>query len=79
MYYDTGDAAAAEKECREALRLDPGLTSAYLTLGNLCLDQERAREALHFFQEFLLREKSAGAEEIRQEVAAVVEGLKAEL
>jgi hypothetical protein len=37
------------------------------------------QEALHYFQEFLMRERSAGAKEIREEVAAVVEGLKAEL
>lgn len=79
LHYDLGDPRAAETECREALRLDPGLAFAYLTLGNLCLDEEKPREALHNFQQFLLHERSPGSKEIREEVAAVVEGLKAEL
>jgi tetratricopeptide (TPR) repeat protein len=79
MYYDTGDLESAAKSCREALRLDPGFAFAYLTLGNICLDQEKPREALQAFQEFLMRERSPAAKEVRDEVAAVVEGLKAEL
>ena len=79
MYYDAGDLPAAERECRAALRCDPGHAFACLTLGNIFLDQEQPREALHFFQEFLLREQSPAAKEIRDEVSAVVEGLKSEL
>jgi tetratricopeptide (TPR) repeat protein len=79
MYYDTDDLSGAETECREALRLDPGFAYAYLTLGNIYLDQEEPHKALHSFQEFLLRERSDASREIRTEVAALIEGLEAEL
>ncbi len=79
MYYDTGELEAAEREVREALRIDPDLTYAYLTLGNLLIDSERMREAMECFEQFLLRERSPGAEEIREEVALLVEGIKAQL
>ena len=79
IYYDAGDLAAAEQACRKALACDPGFSFAYMTLGNICLDQEKPRQALDWFQKFLLHERSAGAADIREEVAAVVAGLKEEL
>jgi tetratricopeptide (TPR) repeat protein len=79
LHYDLGNLKKAEQECRKAVELDPGFSYAYLTLGNICLDQDHNREALHWFQEFLMRERDPGATEIRDEVAAVVEGLKAEM
>jgi tetratricopeptide (TPR) repeat protein len=79
MYYDTGKLQDAERECRQALRLDPDFTFAYLTLGNVCLAQEKTREALQAFERFLRSEQSAAAEDVRNEVAAVVAGLKDEL
>ncbi len=79
MYYDTGDLGAAEAECRQALRLDPGLTYAYLTLGNACLDQENLRQAVTAFEEFLSRERSPAASEVREEVKLLLEGLREQL
>jgi len=75
MHYDDADLKLAEEECRTALRLDPGLSSAYLTLGNLYLDQERLREAVTAYEEFLSRESSPAAHEIVTEVRLLLEGL----
>ena len=69
----------AETCCQEAIKRDPGFSYAYLTLGNLYLDRDDIGEALQAFQEFLTLENSPAAEDIRFEVAAVVDGLKAEL
>jgi tetratricopeptide (TPR) repeat protein len=70
---------AAQKECREAIRLDPELAEAYLTLGNICLDLDEAGDALRNYEKFLACEHSPAAREIREEVAALIEGLKEEL
>lgn len=78
LYYDLEDLVKAESECRRAIELDPALSFAWLTLGNICLDQEKPAEALHSFQEFLRHEQSPAAADIRNEVAAVIDGLKAE-
>lgn len=79
LYYDLQDLTQAERECRRAIDLDPALSFAWLTLGNICLDQEKSQEALQAFQEFLRHEQSPAAADIRNEVAAVIDGLKAEL
>ncbi len=79
MYYDSDDLEQAEIACQNALDCDRSFSYAYLTLGNLYLDKDQADKALHNFQEFLLHENSPAAEDIRAEVAAVVDGLKAEL
>ena len=54
FYYDTGNLEQAEVHCRKALELDRDLTFAWLTLGNLCLDQERDKDALESFKKFLV-------------------------
>lgn len=79
LYYDLERLEEAAAECRAALALDPELSFAYLTLGNICLDQEQTREALELFQEFLRHERSPAAHDIRNEVAAVIAGLKEEM
>jgi len=50
-----------------------------LTLGNLCLDQEQVQEAVQCFQKFLSLEKGPAAKEIRDEVTALIDGLREEL
>ena len=77
--YDSGDLEGAEARCREALRRDPRFGFAYLTLGNICLDQEMVQEAVQCFQKFLVLEQGPASKEIRDEVAALVEGLREEL
>jgi tetratricopeptide (TPR) repeat protein len=77
-HYDKDDLKAAEKFCRRAITLDPDFSFAYLTLGNICLDQEQIQESVHCFNEFLKREKSPASKDICDEVAALIEGLKSE-
>ncbi len=79
MHYDNDDLEQAEAACLQALNCDPGFAYACLTLGNIYLDQDRSEKALQYFQEFLMYENSPAAEDIRAEVAAVVDTLKAEL
>jgi uncharacterized protein HemY len=52
---------------------------AYLTLGSICMDQERLQDAVRYFEQYLRYEKSPQAAEMIAEVQAVIEGLKAEL
>ncbi len=61
------------------MRLDPNFTMSYLTLGNICIDQERLAEAIQYFELYLKKEKSPQAAEMIAEVKAVVEGLKEEM
>lgn len=75
-YYDSGDLAHAEKHCQQAVGFDPGLTFACLTLGNICMDLDRNEDAINWFQQFLMLEIDPAAKSIRDEVAAVIEGLK---
>lgn len=77
--YDNGDLKAAEARCREALRRDPRFGFAWLTLGNICLDQELVQEAVQCFQKFLALEQGPSSKEIRDEVAALVDGLREEI
>ncbi len=76
LYYDAKDLVLAEKYCLQGLELDAGLAPGYLTLGYIRLDQDRTQEALDNFQQFLRLEKSTAAKNIRDEVAAVIDGLK---
>jgi hypothetical protein len=52
---------------------------AYLTLGGICMDQERTRDAVAYFEQYLKYEKSPQASDMIAEVKAVIEGLKEEL
>jgi hypothetical protein len=52
---------------------------AYLTLGGICMDQDRTQEAIAFFEQYLKHETSPQASEMVAEVKAVIEGLKEEL
>ena len=79
MYYDLGEFADAERECLEAIRLDPSFTLSYLTLGSLYMDQEHIGEAIKSLETYLKMEKSPQASDTVAEVRAVLEGLKAEL
>ncbi|NIP49266.1 MAG: tetratricopeptide repeat protein, partial [Gammaproteobacteria bacterium] len=78
FHYDNGNLKEAEQLCRKAVSLDPDFSFAYLTLGNICLDQELVQDAVHCFKEFLQREKSPASKEICDEVKALVDGLKSE-
>jgi len=79
LFYDLGEHDDAERECLEAIRLDPGFTLAYLTLGSLHMDREHLSEAMKYLQLYLKYEKSPQAQEMIDEVKAVIEGLKEEL
>jgi len=76
LYHDANDLDLAEEYCLKGLELDAGLAPGYLTLGYVCLDQDRTQEAIDHFQQFLRLEKSVTAKNIRDEVAAVIDGLK---
>ena len=52
---------------------------SYLTLGSICMDQDRMEEALKYYQLYLKHERSTQAADMLAEVKAVVEGLKEEL
>jgi Flp pilus assembly protein TadD len=69
----------AEEECREAVRLDPTYGMAYLTLGGICMDQDRTQDAVTYFEQYLKFETSPQASDMVTEVKAVIEGLKEEL
>lgn len=75
-YYDGGDLAHAEKHCLQAVELDPGLAFACLALGNICMDLDRNEDAMNWFQQFITLETDPAAKQIRDEVAAVIDGLK---
>jgi tetratricopeptide (TPR) repeat protein len=77
-HYDIGDLKTAEKYCRKAIELEPEFSFAYLTLGNICLDQEQVQESVHCFKEFIKHEQSPASKEICDEVSALIEGLKGE-
>ncbi len=76
LYYEAHDLEQAEEFCKLGLALEPGLPLGYLTLGYICLDQERTQEAIDNFQQFLNLETSSAAKYVRDEVAAVIDGLK---
>ncbi len=76
LYYETKNLEQAEHYCQKGLELDSGLPPGYLILGYICLDHDRTQEAVDNFQQFLRLEKSAAAKNIRDEVAAVIDGLK---
>lgn len=76
LYYDCGEADRAETYCQQALQRHAGLAEAYLTLGYVCLDQDRHSEARDAFSQFLRLEKNPAAEALRNEVTAVLDGLK---
>ena len=60
------------------MRIDPTFTLSYLTLGSLCMDQERVADARKYLQLYLKHETSPQAAEMVAEVKAVLEGLKEE-
>lgn len=76
LYYDAENLAEAETYCLKGLELDASIPAGYLTLGNICLDLDRTQEAVENYQQFLRLEKSPAAKQIRDEVSAVIEGLK---
>ena len=76
LYYDRGQLEEAEKVCLQGLELDASLPMGYLTLGYIYLDLDRNQESINNFQQFLRLEKSSAAKQIREEVAAVIDGLK---
>ncbi len=76
LYYDADDLEQAEEFCQKGLELGAGLAPGYLTLGYICLDQDRTQEAIDNFQQFLRLEKSPAAKYLRDEVSAVIDGLK---
>lgn len=76
MLYEEEDLENAKELCVKALTLDPAIAAGYLTLGNICLDQDQAGEAVEHYEQFLRIETSPGAKQIRDEVNAVLEGLR---
>jgi tetratricopeptide (TPR) repeat protein len=48
--HEAGDAAGAEHHLREALRLDPRYSAAYLALGRVLVDREKLADAREVFQ-----------------------------
>ena len=76
LYYDLGQLQQAEEFCQRGLELDAGLAAGYLILGYLYLDQDRTQESVDNFKQFLRLEKSSVAKNIRDEVSAVIDGLK---
>lgn len=76
LNYDRGQLEEAEQSCLKGLKLDAGLPMGYLLLGYVYLDQDRNQESIDNFQQFLRLEKSPDAKQIRDEVAAVIDGLK---
>ena len=76
LYYDRGQLEEAEQSCLKGLKLDAGLPMGYLLLGYVYLDQDRNQESIDNFQQFLRLEKNPDAKQIRDEVAAVIDGLK---
>lgn len=76
LYYEMEKLPEAEEACCKALQLDAGLALAYLTLGYIYMDLDRAEDAIENFQQFLKLENSSSAKQIRDEVKAAIEGLK---
>lgn len=76
LHYDLGQLQQAEEFCQRGLELDAGLAAGYLILGYICLDQDRTQESIDNFKQFLRLEKSSAAKNIRDEVSAVIDGLK---
>lgn len=76
IYYDGGKLEEAEQACLKGLQLDAGLPMGYLTLGYVYMDLDKNEESVSNFQQFLRLEKSPDAKQIRDEVAAVIDGLK---
>jgi tetratricopeptide (TPR) repeat protein len=76
LYYDLGQLQQAEEFCQRGLELDAGLAEGYLILGYIYLDQDRTQESIDNFKQFLRLEKSSAAKNIRDEVSAVIDGLK---
>lgn len=74
--YEEGNLDEAEQCCLKGLELDPSVAMGYFILGSICLDQDRTREAVEHFEQFLRLEKSPSAQDLRAEVTAVLDGLK---
>ena len=76
LHYDLGQLQQAEEFCQRGLELDAGLAAGYLILGYIYLDQDRTEESIDNFKQFLRLEKSSAAKNLRNEVSAVIDGLK---
>lgn len=76
LYYDKGELQQAEEHVLKGLSLDAGMATGYLTMGYICLDQDLTQAAIDNFQQFLQLEKSPAAKAIRDEVLALIDGLK---
>lgn len=77
-HYRSGDLAAAERACREALRLDPTLALAWLILGAVCQQARRHLEAMSALRESIrLQPANASAWNVLGTTLAV-QGLPAE-
>jgi tetratricopeptide (TPR) repeat protein len=79
LYYDLEEYDPAEENCKIAVKLAPDFSMAYLTLGGICMDQERMADALKYYRLYLKYETSPQAVDMLAEVKAVVEGLQEEI
>ncbi|MHB1559227.1 MAG: O-linked N-acetylglucosamine transferase, SPINDLY family protein [Isosphaeraceae bacterium] len=59
--YRSGDLAGAERDCREVLRLDPGLAPAWLILGAVCHRAGRHEEAMPALRESIRLDPAVAA------------------
>ncbi len=76
LYYEDEVLEQAEEYCLKGLSVDAGYAPGYLTLGYVCLDLDRSEEAVEHFQQFLRLEQDPAAKQLKEEVSAVIEGLK---
>lgn len=79
LFHEQNELTKAADHCRKAVGLDPDFAFAYLTFGNICLDQDLVQEAVQCFRSFLKLEKSPSFYEIRDEVGALLKDLEQEL
>lgn len=78
LFYDLDEPEEAEAVLLEACDQAEGLTEGHLTLGQIYLEQERIPDAIRQFEQFLIAESDPAAEELRQDVRAILEDLKKE-
>lgn len=76
LYVEQDQLKEAEASYQQAQQLDPEFEQVYLSLGNLYLGQDKSKAALEAFERFLTLETDPAAKEVREEVKAVIEGLK---
>ena len=78
LYYDLDEAEEAEAVLLEGCEHAEDLTEGHLTLGQIYLEQERIPDAIRHFERFLAAEIDPAAEDLRQDVRAILEDLKKE-